>query len=851
MEKPLKMTLRNGLRVILLESHAAPVVSLNLWANVGSVNETDDEAGICHLIEHMIFKGTGRRPVGEIAREVEAAGGDMNAYTNFDETVFYINMASKRMEIGLDILADAASDPTFNEIELTREKEVVVEEISRSDDNPSQMVSLDLFRKVFSVHPYGRPIAGDRETVRGISQKHLMDFFKRWYVGSNLILIVVGDFHTNKIFPRIESLFSKIPAGSPPSAQIPKEPVQKEQRITTRAMDVEGRYFDLSMPIPHMTHEDIPALDLLSHVLGNANSSRLEQITKEKKGLVSAIASYSYSPRHAGTFIVGGVLKEKALHETLQSIWEEIEKLKNEPPTSVEFARARENIRSSRIYEKQTVEALARKLGYSEGIAGDLSFDESYFRKLGELTPEDVQAVAQKYLLPERITFAFCHPQGESWKEEEIQKWLPSAQTKIKKPKDSSNNKKQGDTQKFRLSCGIHLLIRENHHLPLVSLRTASLAGIRYETPKTNGINHLISNLLTKGTISRTAREIAEESEGFSGHVSGYMGRNILGVSGSFLSEKTSEGIELLCDILLHPSFPEDEVRKEKEHTYTSIKNEADSLATVAMQKFLATLYPRHPYGLPTLGTMASVRSLQRGTLVKYHEDVIRPDNLVISVVGDVNAQEMYERLQEKFGKWKTKKHVCPRPLYPKLPSKPATITTKRKKMQGHIIYGFLGTTINNKDRYALEVMNSILAGQGGRLFLELRDKQSLAYAVSSSTHEGIEPGYVSVYMGSDPVKLETAIAGIRLELQKIRESLVSEEEIQRSKRFIIGNYELDLQKNESVATVIAFNEIYKLDGGDLLSYPREIEAVTRQDILRVAKKYLRPEHSILSVIRP
>ncbi len=222
MQKPFKTTLSNGLRVVLLENHAAPVVSWNLWANVGSVNETDEEAGLCHLIEHMIFKGTSRRPVGQIAKEVEASGGDMNAYTSFDETVFYINMSSRKMDVGLDILADAAADPTYDQEELTREKEVVVEEISRAEDSPSQMVSQDLFTTLYHVHPYRRPIAGSRETVRGVSRQHLMDFYRRWYVGSNLIFIGVGHFNIPDLLPKIETLFSKIPAGSPPKQQIPR-----------------------------------------------------------------------------------------------------------------------------------------------------------------------------------------------------------------------------------------------------------------------------------------------------------------------------------------------------------------------------------------------------------------------------------------------------------------------------------------------------------------------------------------------------------------------------------------------------------------------------------------------------
>jgi zinc protease len=848
MNKPFKTTLSNGLRVLLLESHTAPVVSWNLWSNVGSVNETDDEAGLCHLIEHMIFKGTGRRPVGQIAKEVEASGGDINAYTSFDETVFYINMSARKMEVGLDILADAAIDPTFDETELTREKEVVVEEISRSEDNPSQMVSQDLFTSAFSLHPYRRPIAGNRETVRGVTRQHLMDFYRRWYVGSNLILIGVGDFQIKDILPKVETLFSKIPSGTAPSQKIPTEPPQLERRVTTRGMEVEGRYFDLAFPIPGLTHGDIPALDLLSHVLGSGGSSRLEQSIKDRKNLVSAIASYAYTPRHPGLFIVGGVLKDKALRETLRGVWEEVERLKHEPPSTVEFARARESLRSARIYERQTVEAQARKVGYFEGIAGDSDFEDVYYRRLAEVTPEDVQRMAQNYFIPERISFSLCHPKREAWPHDRLTGWLAEAVESGKRPRPA--RKKEGVVEQFRLPSGVRVVVRENRSLPLVSIRSASLGGLRSETRRNNGVAHLIQSLLTKGTAHRTARELAEESESLSGHIDGYLGRNLLGVSGTFLSDKIVEGLDLFFDVLLHPGFPEEEVTKEKGHTLTAIRNEEDSLSSLAMKRFMAALYPTHPYGLPTLGTAETVKRLRRPDLIKHYFETVRPDNLVLSVVGDVSPADVKERLTDKLANWKAPRGKPLKVPVPKAPAKPVEVVTRKNKLQAHIVYGFLGTTVNHTDRFALEVMNYVLAGQGGRLFIELRDKRGLAYAVSSSTQEGIEPGSITVYMGTDPSKLDDSLKGIKEELERIRREPVSEEEIERAKRFITGNYELDLQKSSSVAALMAYHTCYGMGVDEMFRYPEKIERVTRQDILRVAKKYLRPEASVLSVIK-
>ncbi len=845
MDQPVRAILSNGLRVILLEKRDAPVVSWNLWANVGSVNETDENAGICHLIEHMIFKGTGRRPVGQIAKEVEAAGGDMNAYTSFDETVFYINMSARKMDVGLDVLADAAADPTFDETELTREKEVVVEEISRAEDNPSQMVSEDLFTKAYTVHPYRRPIAGDRKTVRGISRQTLLEFYRKWYVGSNLIFVGVGDFDSHQLVKKIESLFSTIPGGNPPSQTIPAEPPQRGARFTSRGMTVMGCYLDLALPIPHFTHEDTPALDTLSQILGGGASSRLEQRLREKMQVVTQISASSYTPRYPGLLVAGAVLKDAQPLPAVEAIWEEMRRLKDEKVASVELARAKENIRSSRIYEKQTAQGLARKLGFFEGIAGRLEYEEEYYLRIAGLTAEKLQEVAQRYFYPERITLSVCHPKEKSFEGlgERLSRFPQKATPVTKKPKTPIH--------RFLLPHGIRLLVRENRSLPLVAIRTAILGGLRAEERKLNGISHLISLLITKGTLTRTAREIAEEQENMAGHFDAFCGWNLVGVSGLFLSEKLTEGIGLFSDLLMNPSFPEEEIVKEKEATLTAIRNQEDQLQTVVMKNFLAGLYGKHPYGMPLLGSAGTVKGLKRPQIVRYLQATTSPRNIVIAASGDLDPVELKTRIEEKLKGWRTTgRHRRP-PRFQPLGRPVETEEMRKEKFQAHLVFGFPGTTIRDRDRFPLEVLNAVLAGQGGRLFLELRDKQGLCYAISSSSQEGIEPGYFLVYMGCDPAKLETALAGVRRELEKVTQEMVSEEEIDRAKRYLIGNYELELQKNSSVAAILASDEIYGLGWKELFRYPEEIDRVSRDAILRVAKKYLRPERSVLSVVRP
>jgi zinc protease len=326
----------------------------------------------------MIFKGTPTYPVGEIAWRVEASGGDINAYTSFDETVFYINMASSYMNEGLDILADAALNPLFDDEELTREKEVIVEEISRSEDSPTHRLSEDLFKIAFTSHPYGKSIAGTRDTVRAISRKQLISFYKKWYVGPNLILVMVGDFDSKKILPNVKRIFRKFSSKSAPQNKIPQEPKQRRPRSITRQMNIKGSYLGMAFHSPALVHPDVPTLDVLSHILSGGESSRLDQNIKDKQGLVRSIESGCYTPKDPCLFFIDAELSHGKPTQAIQSIIKEVQKIHTDLVSPSELIRAKTNLKSAQVYERETVEGLCRKLGFFEVATGDYRFEEEY-----------------------------------------------------------------------------------------------------------------------------------------------------------------------------------------------------------------------------------------------------------------------------------------------------------------------------------------------------------------------------------------------------------------------------------------------------------------------------------------
>ncbi len=842
-----KYTLANGLTVILDENHASPVVSLNVGVKVGSVWETDQEAGLSHLLEHMVFKGTKNYGPGEIAKIVEGSGGEINAYTSLDQTVYYINLASRYATKGLNLLSQMVFEALIDPLELEREKEVVLEEIRRGKDSPHRELSENLFKLAYPTHPYGRPVIGSEKTVKNFPRDQVTQFYKRWYAPNNMVLVICGDVTEEQIRPVIDRAFGVYASHSVDRPSFSPEASVDKPRSLVLSRPVEGTYLSLAWPIPPFTHEDIPALDLLSHLLGEGHTSRLEQIVKEKKGLVNSIHSSAFTPIYPGLFFIQAVLPSVSIDKVLEAIFEEVNFLKNHRPTGDSFERSRLNIKSSVYYEKETCEGSARKWVMYETIAGDYCYEEKYLQMIDQTTAEKVQHIAQKYLDPRKTTLVALKPE-KSPLQINLKKITPKKRTDKMGP---TLVKEEYGVKKFCLQNGITLLTRENHRLPLMSVYLASLGGLRFENKKNNGISQLLSAVLCKGTRTKNALRIGEINESIAGHVSSYAGRNSWGLSASFLAEKREAGLELFSDLLLNPSFEKEEVEKEKRLLLEAIKHQEDSPAHMAFQKFQALLFKKHPYGLPLLGTPGVVRQLDRNSLIAFYSRLARPSQTVISVVGSFSPEQLADDLNEMLASFPQIPSPLPKPPLEPKPTSVRKDESKKKKRQAHLVIGFQGTRLSSPDRYALEVLNNVLSGQGGRLFLELRDKNSLCYSVSSTLVEGLEPGYFAVYMGMEPQKITAAIDGILAELQKMREAIITKDELDRAKQYIIGNYEIDLQKNSAVASSLAYNELYGLGFEEFKKYPEKIGAVTAEDVLHAARKYLDLKNYSLALIRP
>ena len=391
------------------------MATVQLWVMVGSADEDSTERGISHLIEHMAFKGTAKRGLGQIASEVEALGGEINAYTSWDETVFHITGPSTAIGQSLEILTDAVLHPTLDPQELSKEKQVVLEEILESAERPERKSSQLLFDTAYVSSPYKYPVIGYKDVVEKLSRDDILAFRKKWYVPENMFFLVVGDVDTPSVLREINKLTDDLkPLGffRPPRAI---EPTQKNIR-TSYLADRNSREtrMHLVFHVPAGISVDVNPLDLAADILGGRESSRLVKSLKKEKGLVHSISAYAMTPKDPGVMVVSATLDLGNINAVTEGIMEEITRLAKEPPSVSELDRAKVNLESQHVYSLETVQGVARSIGSSRADVGDPNYEEKYLILNRAVTPEEVSEVVRMYMKPSNATISVLSPEDGS-----------------------------------------------------------------------------------------------------------------------------------------------------------------------------------------------------------------------------------------------------------------------------------------------------------------------------------------------------------------------------------------------------------------------------------------------------
>lgn len=852
-------TLANGMQVIVREDHFAPVVALQAWVKVGGADEHDAEAGVAHVHEHMLFKGTARRGVGQIAAEVESSGGLINAFTTADHTVYHLVLAGRYFATGLDILADALRNSTFDADELARELNVVLEEWKRSEDMPVSRAYTDLFRMAFKSHPYGRPVIGWRETISALDRERVLDFFRRWYRPNNVVLVVVGDVSLDTVRTQVTDAFDDWEPAPLPARSRAVEPPQLEMRTAAVDMAVQEHHLLLGFRVPSAHDPDAVALDLLAYVLAGGESTRLVHTLEAQKELVNSVSAFAYTPQDSGLFVLLASLERKKIAAATRELLWALVRVRGEMVGRAELTRARSNLESEFVYRKETMQGQARLLGYSQCVFGDPDYETRYLGDLAAVTREDIQRVAHTYLQPQNMVSVIVGPDAS--KLAPTPHALGAAWVVPPASPASSRTARAASTARPRanprpgihtrtLENGVRLVVKEHHAAPLVALRAAALGGLLLERPETNGINNFLAGLITRGSRHHSRESLGRAVESLAGNLDGFSGRNSFGLRGQFIARHAEEGTELFLEVLRHPTFPPEEVEKRRRELLVAIANRDDEPAHRAIELFYAAHFPQHPYGLTALGTRTTVLGFTRKALVTYYRRLLAPSRLVVSAVGDLDAGWMLDRLEAALGDLPAGRPL-PRPLAAPPPSRIRKVSRHLDRQQTHFVLGVRGGRVTDSDRAVLKVLEAVLSRQGGRLFLELRDRQGLAYSVSAFASEGVDPGVFGVYFACDPSVVDRAVAGVLAELARLRDHAISTGELEQARKYLLGSYEISLQTNTAQGDELAFNELYGLgiDGGD--RYREALAKVTPAAVQAAARGYFNLNAYTLAIVGP
>jgi zinc protease len=476
----------------------------------------------------------------------------------------------------------------------------------------------------------------------------------------------------------------------------------------------------------------------------------------------------------------------------------------------------------------------AQDLGGNWMAAGDLNFSERYLAAVKRVTPAELQRVAREYLTAENRTLYALLPKGTAPQRIEVQ------ETILDHP-----------IQKMVLPGGLRLLVKEDHRLPFVEIRTVFKGGVLAESSALNGITLLLARMLLKGTTTRSAEQIARAIESVGGSIDSYSGNNSFGVNVEVLSADFKIGLDLVSDVLLHPALSASDFDFERQMQLANIKALKDQVLYSGSRAMRRAMFGETSYGLDINGSETSVPGIQVGDLQSFHRRLVTPNNCVLAIYGDVRLEEVQAAVETVMGGWPAGETVLTHlPGSPRLDGVRRVVEIRDKK-QAVMLIGYPGVSLYNPDRFALELVQEACSDLGSRVFLRIREKLGLAYYVGAQNFVGLAPGFFAFYAGTSPETVDLVESELLQEGELLRTEGLAAEELKRAKAKLIGQKKISRQDLGAYAITTALDELYELGYTNIDTEDAKYEAVTLEQIKTVARKYLDPEHLVITAVKP
>jgi zinc protease len=873
--------LRNGLTVIV-KRVPTPVVAVRGLVGTGGVYEGKWlGGGLSHLLEHLVAGGSSERRTEAQNKELlQKIGNNSNAYTTEDRTAFFVNTTTPHMEQAVDLVTGWLLGAKITVPEYHREYQVVQRELEMGKGEPDRQFFYMSAMNRYRVSPARVPVIGYQAVIQGLSRDDVYNYYKMAYQPDNIVFAVVGDYDPEVMLATVRKYVSDAKPGRVFSHDLPAEPPVLAPRTLVATFPKLGQArLELGFPSVKLDNPDLYALDLLSTILGNGNSSILVEELRDKRQLVSTVAASDYTPTYVdGTFAVYMRLDPDKVDVATQATLDLLEQLKTQPIDEARIRRAKTQLKVARVKSLQTAEDISTSLADDYMSTGDLHFDDRYVERIEKVTPAQLQDVARRYLDKTKLLTTLMVPSeapgaaGLAKAEDMIRPVAPATQAVATTAASA--------VQRVELDNGVTLLLKRITTSPLVVMNMYSLGGVTAEDDATNGLGNLTMQMLQRGTTTRNAEQIATFFDSVGGELQCACGNNTWYWNASCLKADFEKTLEAYADVVNHPTFPDAEAGPMKQRIEAAIASQDANWIAQAFRYFKSIYFgpSQSPYRFMAIGTQKNVESFTPEQMRKWYSQKVLASRRVLAIYGDINMDqakslaEKYlggganpqakttpgEKTGEKTGGGAARLPTATaesRAALPPVPSSnlPGVNVTevkvqKTQQALAGIVIGYKSDSIiGNPTNYILDVDQTLAGGwqyPTGYLFETLRGK-GLVYVVQAQNSPGrsaATPGNFIVFAGCDPSKVNEVVDQILLNIARLQGTPadIQADWFHRSKLLITVADAMESETPQQQAITAALDELFGLGYDYHDQFAGRINAVTLDQVRQAAAARLR-----------
>ena len=850
--------LPNGLTLLVQSMPGATAVASFCHVRAGFFDEPDQLAGVSHVLEHMLFKGTPTRGVGELAREMKAVGGYLNAGTGYDHTVYYAVLPPEALPVALDLQADALRRSLIDPGELKRELIVIIEEAKRKLDNPAAVTGETLYAELFDVHRIRRWRIGTEAQLSAMSHADVVGYYRSRYVPSRVVVAVAGAVVVEAALDAAREACTGWAPAAPTLDHSPAEPPRRDIRARTLRGDVRQAELAVGWRSVPALHQDAAPLDVAAMVLGSGRASWLYRALR-LPGQVTSVGTAHFTPTEVGTFSVSADLDPKELAPALYGIGDCLTRLREAGPSAADLARARVLLEARWARRLQTAEGRAGALAAAEALGGIALLDEEYRRVLA-VDVESVRRIAQEYLLPDSVAAVAYLPGGARQELDRellglaLQPRPGGSQPPVEEFRPSMvrrrpvEGRRVGEVWHVALA-GTDLLLWHKPGVELVSLGIYRHRTLR-ESVANAGIGALGVRSAVRGAGELRSDQLALAFERLGGSVSSLVSADWFGFGTSVLAAHAAEAASLLAMVLRTPRLDDAEVARERVTLAEEAMQQADDMVRYPIQLALRRAFGAQGYGLPIYGLPASIPELGTGLLREWHAGELARGRTLLVAVGPRPVEALAEQLAGLFDDEPPRAGAEPPPPVSWVAGPGGPAVEQREKRQTALALLYPGPARTAATRFAAEVWATVASGLGGRLFTALREERSLAYSLFASSWQRAAAGAVLLYIATSPEREQEARDALLLELARFRREPPSDDEVQRAIGYLTGQLTVSRQTAGALAAELADAWLVGTGLDELIDPARGYRAVTPAAILQLAEQCLEPSLAVEGVIR-